>query len=59
MTDYKRMYFQLAAKVADAMDILLKAQQEGEQVFMDGESLGSGKVVVMQDEAVSDRPLSE
>ncbi|EHL05448.1 hypothetical protein [Desulfitobacterium hafniense] len=26
MTDYKKMYFQLAAKVADAMDLLLKAQ---------------------------------
>ncbi|WP_018306971.1 hypothetical protein [Desulfitobacterium hafniense] len=26
MTDYKKMYFQLAAKVADVMDILLKAR---------------------------------
>ena len=59
MTDYKKMYFQLAAKVADAMDTLLKAQQEGEQEFMEGESLAESKVVVMQDDAVSDRPLCE
>lgn len=38
MPDYKTMYFQLAAKVADALDILLKAQQEGEAEFMNEES---------------------
>ncbi|SHN53311.1 hypothetical protein [Desulfitobacterium chlororespirans] len=37
MTDYEKMYFQLAAKVADAVDILLKAQEQGEMEFMDGE----------------------
>ena len=30
MPDYKRMYFQLAAKVADAIEILIEAQQRGE-----------------------------
>ncbi|CDX02903.1 hypothetical protein [Desulfitobacterium hafniense] len=50
MTDYKRMYFQLAAQVADAVDILLKAQQEGEQEFMNGESLEEGKVMVIGNE---------
>ncbi|EHL07322.1 hypothetical protein HMPREF0322_01977 [Desulfitobacterium hafniense DP7] len=50
MTDYKRMYFQLAAQVADAVDILLKAQQEGEKEFMDGESLSEGKVMVIPEE---------
>ena len=35
--DYRTMYFKLAAKVADALDILLKAQQEGEREFMDEE----------------------
>ena len=50
MTDYKKMYFQLAAKVADAMDILLRAQQEGEKEFMDGEPFPEGKVMVIQDE---------
>lgn len=49
MSDYKMMYFQLAAKVADAMDILLKAQQEGEAKFMDGESLPGLKVMTIQD----------
>ena len=31
MPDYKRMYFQLAAKVADVIDILIEAQQRGEE----------------------------
>ena len=44
------MYFQLAAQVADAVDILLKAQQEGEQEFMNGESLEEGKVMVIGNE---------
>ncbi len=50
MTDYKKMYFQLAAKVADAMDLLLKAQQEGEIEYMDGEPFPESKAVVIQDE---------
>ena len=50
MPDYKMMYFQLAAKVADAMDILLKAQQEGEAEFMDGEPLPGLKVMTIRDE---------
>ncbi|SPF52536.1 conserved hypothetical protein [Candidatus Desulfosporosinus infrequens] len=49
MPDYKMMYFQLAAKVADAMDILLKAQQEGEAEYMDGEPLPVLKVITIQD----------
>ena len=49
MLDYKTMYFQLAAKVADALDILLKAQQEGEAEFMDGESFPGLKVMTIQD----------
>lgn len=50
MPDYKTMYFQLAAKVADAMDILLKAQQEGEAEFMDGEPSPGLKVMTIQNE---------
>ena len=50
MTDYKKMYFQLAAKVADVMDILLKAQREGEKEYMEGEPFPEGKVMVIQDE---------
>lgn len=50
MTDYKKMYFQLAARVADAMDILLKAQQEGESEFMAGEPFPESKAVVIRDE---------
>ncbi|SHH95606.1 hypothetical protein [Desulfosporosinus lacus] len=50
MLDYRKMYFQLAAKVADAMDILLKALQEGEADFMDAEPFPGFKVVAIKDE---------
>ena len=48
--DYRKMYFQLAAKVADAMDILSKAQREGEDEYMNGEPFSGLKVIVIQDE---------
>ncbi|AFQ44343.1 hypothetical protein [Desulfosporosinus meridiei] len=48
--DYKTMYFQLAAKVADALDILLKAQQEGEAHFMNEEPGPGLKVLAIKDE---------
>lgn len=35
MPDYKSMYFELAAKVADATDLLIKAQQKGEDAYID------------------------
>ena len=38
MPDYKRMYFQLAAKVADAIEILIEAQQRGENDDNEGEA---------------------
>ncbi|WP_323443846.1 hypothetical protein [Desulfitobacterium hafniense] len=34
MTDYRKMYFQLAAQVADAVDILLKAQHVESTIMM-------------------------
>lgn len=37
MTDYKSMYFKLAGKVADAIEILVEAQREGEQSYIDQE----------------------
>ena len=37
MPDYKKMYFQLSAKVADAVDILVKAQRQGEKDYMEEE----------------------
>ena len=37
MPDYQKMYFQLAAHVSDAIDILLKAQEQGEADFMTSE----------------------
>ena len=48
--DYKKMYFQLAAKVADALDILLKALQEGESEFLDGDPFPGLKVITIKDE---------
>ncbi|MEL1135924.1 hypothetical protein AAC978_12130 [Desulfitobacterium sp. THU1] len=50
MLDYKKMYFQLAAKVADAMDILSKAQQEGEAEFMTEEQSLGMKVIAIKEE---------
>ena len=35
MPDYEKMYFELMAKVSDAIDILEKAQQAGEEAYMD------------------------
>lgn len=34
MPDYKSMYFHLAASVADAVELLIKAQQEGESSYV-------------------------
>ncbi|GHV10373.1 hypothetical protein FACS1894217_15800 [Clostridia bacterium] len=36
MPDYKEMYFKLTAKVADAVDLLISAQQEGEEAYLEG-----------------------
>lgn len=33
MPDYKAMYFQLAARVADAVEFLTEAQQNGEEGY--------------------------
>lgn len=38
MPDYKEMYFQLAAKVANAIDILVEAQRQGEYDYSNEES---------------------
>ena len=35
MPDYKKMYFELAAKVADAIDLLIEAQRRGEDSYID------------------------
>lgn len=34
MPDYKSMYFRLAGRVADAIELLIQAQQEGEDAAM-------------------------
>lgn len=34
MSDYKEMYFKLAGKVADAVELLVTAQQEAEEVYI-------------------------
>lgn len=35
LADYKTMYYQLAAKIADAIELLTAAQQEGEDLFIE------------------------
>ncbi len=37
MPDYEKMYFQLAAMVADAVDTLVEAQQQGENTYAENE----------------------
>lgn len=37
MPNYEKMYFQLAAKVADAIDLLKQAQREGEESGIEDE----------------------
>lgn len=36
MPNYKKMYFELAGKVATAIDILVQAQQDGEDSYVNG-----------------------
>ena len=35
MPDYEKMYFELMAKVSDAIDILVKAQLNGEDAYIE------------------------
>jgi hypothetical protein len=35
LDDYKIMYYELAAKVADAVELLVSAQQQGERQFVE------------------------
>lgn len=39
MPDYRKMYFALAAKVADAVDLLIEALQAGEDAAIDADIL--------------------
>lgn len=38
MADYKTMYYTLAAKVADAIEILEQAQRQCEEIYLDDTS---------------------
>ena len=40
MADYKTMYYELAAKIADAIELLTAAQQEGEDQFIEYKAQG-------------------
>ncbi|HWR23778.1 MAG TPA: hypothetical protein VN366_09940 [Feifaniaceae bacterium] len=37
MPDYRAMYYTLAGKVADAIDLLMQAQQEAENIHIEKE----------------------
>ena len=36
MPDYEKLYFRLAARVADAIDLLIAAQRECEDLYVSG-----------------------
>lgn len=38
MPDYKAMYYSLAAQVADAIELLIRAQQNGEESVLEAAS---------------------
>lgn len=44
MADFKTMYYELAAKVSDALDILADALREGEHRFMSSEDTPLSKL---------------
>jgi len=39
MQDYKAMYFNLFHKITDVIEILQKAQQEAEKIYIENESI--------------------
>ncbi|WP_250228283.1 hypothetical protein [Anaeropeptidivorans aminofermentans] len=43
MPDYKEMYFQLAAKVEDAIELLIEAKRKCEEEYIKDEDTGSLK----------------
>lgn len=55
MPDYKFMYYRLAGKVADAIELLTQAQQEGEELSMDGYD----PPLVMLKEELADEPQED
>lgn len=38
MPDYKSMYFEFAARVADAVELLISAQRKAEESYIEDES---------------------
>jgi len=55
VSDYKKMYYQLAAKVADAIDLLIEAQQQGEDTYIESEDV----VLTLSTESEDEQTLSE
>ena len=49
MPDYKTMYFQLAAKVADAVELLIEAQQQGEEQYLSATNVSELPAFLQQD----------
>lgn len=39
MADYRKMYFELAGKVADVIEILVKAQRDGEDSVINDQEI--------------------
>ena len=55
MPDYKTMYFQLAAKVADAVELLIEAQQKGEEQYLSSTNVSELPAFLAEDQ--NDKPL--
>lgn len=57
MPDYKSMYFALAAQVANAIALLVKAQRNGEESAMDFDSILEIAPWIMQHEGTEDNEM--
>ena len=56
MPNYKQMYFDLAGKVADAIDLLVEAQREGEEQYASG---GTAPSLTLANPADREKPEEE
>ncbi|MDR0906052.1 MAG: hypothetical protein LBN00_07750 [Oscillospiraceae bacterium] len=56
MPDYEKMYFELAAKVADVVDMLIAAQQRGEDAYIESDEDNTIQLVPSAGEQTQNTP---
>lgn len=56
MPNYKMMYYELAGKVADAIDLLTDAMQRGELAYMQQEDDPDTDATLLGDRMTADDP---